>query len=396
MNDNKNKYSLQNSSSKKKRSPKKIFSQINTSSLINNNENSSSYHLMSNFKSTREDSYYNTNTNTHNMNNNNNKYSLHKHNTSSFGHEIKSKYLLVVSIFFMSLSLLFIKILFHSHHAIPHSHNTLNFFCGFYIFIFSMIFTKIDNIDLTNKKNFNKGEIDYLIIRGLLGFLYNYFKILALQNMRLISAVTLVCLSPIVSTFIVMNQNREKIKRNDKLFLLLAFLIITIFIVQDYSYEYADEEKNSVFEDSLLGVIYCIIAAVLNSINSIIDKKICSEFHSYSILFVTGVFSMVLSPIFMAISGDKFFMGTRNFMLFFLLGASSFFGYYFNHKTIEANNLLINSSLQNITILLSYIYTIFVFDEPFTEYDIFASSLIIFINFYMKQRVEECEDIENL
>jgi drug/metabolite transporter (DMT)-like permease len=194
----------------------------------------------------------------------------------------------------------------------------------------------------------------------------------------------------------VMNQNREKIKRNDKLFLLLAFIIVAIFIIQDYSYEFADEERNSVFEDSLIGVLYSIIAAVINSINSIIDKKICFEFHSYTILFVTGVFTMVLSPIFMAIRQDKFFIGTRNFILFFLFGASSFFAYYFNHKTIEANNLLINSSLQNITIFLSYIYTIFVFDEPFTEYDIFASSLIIFINFYMKQRVEECEDIENL
>ncbi len=88
-------------------------------------------------------------------------------------------------------------------------------------------------------------------------------------------------------------------------------------------------------------------------------------------------------------------MSTRNFILFILLGGSLFFGSYFNQKTVEANTLNINSPLHNITIVLSYIYTVFIFDEPFTSYDILSTLMIILLNFYMKLRAEECETNDN-
>jgi drug/metabolite transporter (DMT)-like permease len=308
-------------------------------------------------------------------------------------YSIKSRYLLIVSVLFLSLSLLFIKILFHSHNQISHSHNSLNFFCGVSLLIYSIIFINIDNIDLSIKRNFNKGEIDYLMIRGILGYLSIQFTVCALENMRLLSAVSLIYLSPIITTFIILKKNREKITIRDKICLLTTMFLIFIFVLQDYHYGHEDEENN--FADSFKGIIFSLTAAMIYSINNITDQKVCYEFHSYIILFVIGSFSVVLSPIFMVIQQDKFNMTAKNFTLFLLFGTSSFFGFYFNNKTIEANNLLINSSLHNITILLSYIYSIFIFDEPFTLYDILASGLIMIINCYMKLRAEESEDNDN-
>jgi drug/metabolite transporter (DMT)-like permease len=332
---------------------------------------------------------------------------------SGRGYFIKSKFLLLVSILFMSLSVLIIKILFQSHQQnMSHSHNTINFFCGFYMFIFSILFIKIDNINLGLKKNFNKLEVDYLLIRALSGFLAIHFTIRALDSMRLVSAATLIYLSPVISTFILMIHKREKVKINDKICLLGSFFIIIIFFIQqiyfdckdnknltsreedkDYFYNYIESEN--FFKDSFSGIIFSLIAAVLNSINSVIDKKVCYEYHSYVILFTTGTLSIILTPIFMSMSQDQFFMNPRNFVLLFVLGSCIFLGSYYTHKTIEANCLLINSSLHNISLIMAYLYAFIIFDEPLTVYDGVSAILIILVNFYMKLRAEECEEIDN-
>jgi drug/metabolite transporter (DMT)-like permease len=168
--------------------------------------------------------------------------------------------------------------------------------------------------------------------------------------------------------------------------------VIFIFLFQDFSYWEYDQP----FDDTLTGVICSVIAAILNSINYIMDKKICYEFHSYTILFVTGVFSTVISPILMAISGDKFYMDIVNFTLFFLFGASSFFGFYFTHKSIEAHSLLNNSSLNYIIIGIVYFNSIIVLEEPFTLNDVIASCIAIIVNYYTKIRLEDCENEDNL
>lgn len=340
--------------------------------------------------------------------------------TSGRGHVIKSKFLLLVSILFMSFSVLMIKILFLSHQQYEQneqnqqnqqkhnlSHNTINFFCGFYMFIFSILFIKIDNINLSLKKNFNKLEIDSLLIRSLSGFLAIHFTIRALDSMRLVSATTLIYLSPVISTFMLMIHKQEKVKFNDKLCLIGSLCIIIIFVAQKIYFE-AKKESNvednldldldlsdTEFKDSFTGIIFCLIASCLNSINSVMDKKVCYEFHSYVILFTTGTIAIILTPIFMSISQDQLFINPINFLLFFVLGCCIFLGSYYTHKTIEANCLLVNSLLHIITILMAYFYAYVIFDEPVTIYDLLSGILIIMVNFYMKLRAEECEEIDN-
>jgi drug/metabolite transporter (DMT)-like permease len=310
----------------------------------------------------------------------------------SYTNPLKSIYLLMVSIIFTSLTLLFIKILFSCHSKIHNSANSINFFCGLCLFIFSLIFLKVDQINLDIKKNFNKSEFDFLLIRSLLGFFSIYFTIVSLENMRLNSAVSIIYLSPMISTYIIMLKNREKFKPNDKIFFIFALFVIFIFLFQDF--DDATEKDEEIEKDSAKGVVFSLIAAGLNSINNILDKKVCAEFHSYVILFVTGAISIILSPIFMAIYHDRAYMSTRNLSVYILLGVSCFFKFYFTHKSIEINSFIINSPIQYLTIGLTYVYSFLIFDEPITFYDVFASGLIILINFYSKSRMEDCEDDE--
>jgi drug/metabolite transporter (DMT)-like permease len=210
--------------------------------------------------------------------------------------------------------------------------------------------------------------------------------------MRLISAVSLIYLSPMITTFLIMLRNREKIKPNDKIFFIFSILVILIFLFQDLFDE--TETNNEIVKDYVKGIIYSLIAAGLNSINVILDKKVCNEFHSYVILFVTGAVSIIISPIFMALFYDRIHLSTRNFSVYFLLGVSCFFKFYFTHKSIEVNSFIINSPIQYLTIGSAYVCAFVIFDEPITLLDLLASALILFINFYSKSRLEDCEDDE--
>jgi len=326
--------------------------------------------------------YDNSLSTTNTINNKSNNYASH----------IKSKYLLIVSIIFMSITMLFVKLLFQSQSEIQNSHNSLNFFSGFYMFILSLIFIKVDNIKLDSKKNFNKSEFDYLIIRGLTGFFSMHFTIKAIKQMRFISAATLFYLAPVLSTLIQMLHKREKIKKIDKICFLSCILIILIFMIQDLIYHKYDLEY---LNDSTMGIIYSVIAAILHSLNNSLDRKVSNEFHSYTIQFVIGTFSLILTPIFMSMSEDKFYMSPRIFVLNFIQGTSLFYGLYFCQKSIESNTLNINSSLHIITLFLAYVYTVVIFDEPFTTFDIISTIFVVIINFYMKLRAEELETNDN-
>lgn len=302
----------------------------------------------------------------------------------------KSLYMICCSIMFNTFTLLILKILFHSHHKFADSNNTVNFFIGFFQIIISLIFLKTDKIDLSLKKHFNQGETDYLLIRSILGFLFNHFTICAMRNMRMVSAITIIFLSPIITTFIIMAKHRETFKKNDKISICVCILVIAIYLIRD------KDNDDDYISDNIKGIIYSTIAAVLYAVNNVIDRKINNEFHSYVVTFVIGVYTVIISPIFMFFNNDKFMINVTIFVLYFILGMSWFFGFYFNYKIIELNSLLVNSQLHYISIALVYFFSFFVLNERFGIFDIIISLIIIVVNFFAKIRMEECEQDDNL
>lgn len=304
----------------------------------------------------------------------------------------KSIYILVSSIFFTSLSLMFIKVLSNKNPDGNVSNNTVIFYMGFYLLIFSLLCIKIDKIDLSLPTNFNMQEIDYLLIRSISGYFYLFFLVYALNSMRLVSAVTLTYIAPILNTVIVLKQNREKLKKNDKVFLCLAAIVVLIFLFQNPEQDVNSDAQTDTFK----GVMYSLLTAVVFSINCFLDRKVCYEFHSYSILFVTGLSSVVLTPIFMSLTGEQFEIDLSAIVIYSILGFSNFMGFYFTHKSIEESSFLVNSPLHYITIGLAYVYAYYIFGEPFGFMDLFGGFLIIAVNYYMRIRMEDCENEDNV
>lgn len=314
----------------------------------------------------------------------------HLHNIRS--QSIKSTYLQIASAIFFSLTLLFIKILNHGLKIIQHHSSTTSFFCGFYMNIFSIMFIKLDGIDITIKGKCNM-DIDYLLIRCFSGFLSTYFTIITLNHMRLVSAFTIIYLSPVLTTYFIIKQKMENIKQVDKVCHILSLVIILAFCIQDFTDE-NDLDPRS-FDDSLIGIVCSLIVAGMNSVNNILDRKILYEFHSYTILLVTGLFSVIISPILISWSKEEFNVNTTNFALFFLLGSCCFFGSYFTHKSLEVCSWLNNSSSNYLTVSLIYLYSFIVLDEPLTVTDVLASCFAVIVNYYTKLRMEDCENEDN-
>jgi drug/metabolite transporter (DMT)-like permease len=304
-------------------------------------------------------------------------------------YESKAYYSIIAANLFLSVVFLLIRILYLSHHEEGGSSNVINLFVGFYMLTLAVILLKVDNIDLSLRKNFNSSETDYLLIRCISGFFVNHFTILALSKIRLISSVTILSLSPVYSTYIIMKKQRETFIKSDQLSIFLSLLAMGLSFLNHST----DEDDSS---DYFKGVIYAFLATLLTAINNVIDKKITSEFHSYVVLFVIGLYTIIITPIFILITGVAFRLSPNMLWIYLMIGTSCFFGVYFNYKTIETNPLLINSPLHFMAIGLSYLYTVIILNEGFSLIDLFTGILIVALNIFSKVRMEECEHEDNL
>jgi drug/metabolite transporter (DMT)-like permease len=304
-------------------------------------------------------------------------------------YESKAYYSLIAANLFLSVFFLLIRILYLSHHEDGGNSNVVNLFLGLYLLILAIVLLKIDNIDLSLRKNFNSSETDYLLIRCILGFFVNHFTILALSKIRLISSVTILSLAPVYSTYLIMKKQRETFIKGDKLSMLLCIVTMGLSFL---NYTTGEDDKSDYFK----GVIYALIAAILTAINNVIDKKINGEFHSYVILFVIGLYTVIITPIFIFFTGESFKISPNVLWVYLIIGASCYFGFYFNFKIIETNHLLINSPIHFTAIGLSYLYTAIVLNEGFSIIDLVAGILIIALNIFSKVRMEECEHEDNL
>jgi drug/metabolite transporter (DMT)-like permease len=304
-------------------------------------------------------------------------------------YETKAYYSLICANFFLSVFYLIIRILYLSHHEGIGSANIVNLFLGFYLLILALALLKFDNIDLSLRKNFNSSETDYLLIRCILGFFVNHFIILSLSKIRLVSSITIFSLSPVFSTYFIMKKQRDTFIRNDKLSILVCAFTIALFFTN-----YSTEED--ILCDYFMGVIYAIIACVLIAVNNVLDKKINNEFHSYVVLFVIGLYTVILTPIFIFITGEPFKVNSGVLWLFLVIGTSCYFGFYYNYKLIEINPLLINSPLHFIAMGMGYLYTVLILNESFSLIDLLTGIIIIGLNIFSKVRMEECEHEDNL
>ena len=302
---------------------------------------------------------------------------------------IKSLFLLLCSLMFSSFYYLSLKVNIYTK---PSTSITI-FIFGLSQMVISLLFCYIDNIDISLDRNFNRNDIDELLLRSFCEFLSNTMMIMTLSAMRIVSAMTVFYLSPIIKTFIVLKQKMDSIKKFDKLCYVFSFVVVIIFILQDF-YE---RNKKENFIDDILGTVLAMITAVLSAVTSLSERKTKNEFHPYIVNFVSGIFAVSTSPILMNIQQCNFTsLSLSDCLLIFVSTVSFFFTCYYRQKYMQSGFLMSKSGVNYIVLGLAYVFSIFVLDEPVTLSDILASIIAMLVNFYSNLRLELSENEDNL
>lgn len=301
---------------------------------------------------------------------------------------IKAKFFLLSYVLLFTLYLLVIKIL-----VLPLSSNPSSiiivFFIGVLHIIISSIFMKIDHIDISKPKMFNKKKIDELLIRSFIEYLKNVFIVLSLKNMRLAPSITIFFLSPTIRTYITLKQKMDRVKKFDKLRYALGFLVCFVFLFQTFS----QKEKAL---DNYYGTIFAMIVALFFAVGYVTDQKTCFEFHPYIIMFTSGIFAVSLGPIWMSCYSIQFSVGYYEVGLMCMGGLCNFLSFYFRQKNMKWTNISNLSSLNYLTILLGYAFGFLVLEEGVTMSDLLGSVITGGVHYFSNLRLESSENEDDL
>ena len=286
----------------------------------------------------------------------------------------KSYFCLLISIFFRSIFFLLIKVLILSINMNP-SVNVIIFNLNFCQIFFSIIFIKIEHIDLENQKVFNLNQIDELIMKGVMNYCLNIFIIYSLVYNNYLNTIVFFYLSPIILSYIYLKQKMDNIKKIEKKNYLLALLVCIIFFIKNFK-----------------GTFFSIFSSILLALNQLIDPKTCNNYHPYIINFVSNAIGLIITPILMSINNDLFTIGYCENLLFFILSFCSFYSFYYKQKSIQFNQNIYRSNFNYISIILGYFYSFFILKEKIDILIVIGSIMIIFINYYTKISIAENED----
>ena len=126
------------------------------------------------------------------------------------------------------------------------------------------------------------------------------------------------------------------------------------------------------------------------------QNKTCNDFHPYFIVFLSNVFGIFLSPIFINLYDSVLTIGYCEHILCFLCCISGFFDFYNSHKYAKLGCLLERTFIYFISLFLSYLFSIIILDSNPSLIDIFTTLIIIPVSYYSKLRLESSENADDL
>ena len=290
----------------------------------------------------------------------------------------KSYFLLIGSIFFKELYYISIIILQKYNYILLPS-NKLFFLICFYQFILSTIFIKIDHITILTKKHFNVVKFNFFLIRSIVECFKTLLIIFSLSNIPYISCRIILLIYPIFVSYIYLKLKMDTVKRFDKICYIFTFFLCIIFFIQ-----------------YMKGTIYSVIASMFLSIGILLDKKISKDFHPYLITFLSSIFGLFVSSIFITLYDIKVNIGYCEHILSILSSISGFFDFYKSQKYAQLGNLLERSFIFYISLFLIYIFSFLILESNPSLIDVFATFILIPISYYSKLRLESSETEDDL
>lgn len=234
-------------------------------------------------------------------------------------------------------------------------------------------FLLIINLIKGNFKELKKYKIkDYIQIAGIgvFGtFLYNLFLYLGINTLQASQAFIINYLWPIMTVIFACIILKEKITIKKVLAIILSFIGVVIVT--------ANGDILDVGKNSIIGAMYCILAAISYGLFSVLNKK--KNYNKYLSMMLYYLVSFIISLIYIIISKNIFEIQVNQLLGLFWIGiftsATAFTSWAI---ALEKGDTAKISNLAYITPFLSLIWTSLLLKEDFSIYSVIGLIVIVF------------------
>lgn len=247
---------------------------------------------------------------------------------------------------------------------------------------FAFIFLFIINLIKGNLKQLKKFRMkDYIQIAsiGIFGtFLYNLFLYLGINTLQASQAFIINYLWPIMTVIFACIILKEKITIKKVFAILLSFIGVIIVT--------ANGDILNIGRNSIIGAMYCILAAISYGLFSVLNKK--KNYNKYLSMMLYYLVSFIISLIYIIISKNIFEIQVNQLLGLFWIGiftsATAFTSWAI---ALEKGNTAKISNLAYITPFLSLIWTSLLLKEDLSIYSVIGLIVIVFgIFIQMKEK----------
>ena len=237
--------------------------------------------------------------------------------------------------------------------------------------LFAFIFLFIVNLFKGNIKELKKLKLkDYLQIFaiGLLGtFFYNLFLYLGINKMQASEAFIINYLWPIMTVIFACIILKEKIFIKKILAIIISFIGVIIV---------TSNGNLNIDGNSLIGTLYCILAAISYGLFSVLNKK--KNYNKYLSMMLFYLVSFIVSLIYTLLNNGMFIPQTNQLIGLLWIGIfTSAIAFTSWALALEKGNTIKISNLAYITPFLSLIWTGLILKEVISIYTVIGLIVII-------------------
>ena len=291
--------------------------------------------------------------------------------------DIKKGFYLIISLLYLSLYLLCLKISLTLSIPIIPGVGVSTFLINFNILLMSLLFMKLDQIDLLELLYFQK--YGNLFLKIIFNYINIVLTIKSLQYIKLFSFILILNMNPLIKSYIFIRENNKLYKLLDFInYFMFIFIIIIEFIINDK-----------------ISTLYTITLMIINTIISFTKITSVKNIHAYIIHFGSSLIGVAISPIIMCVNKDSLTISMSQYLLFAMICFAYFLYSYFKskyaHHSIGQGYQIVSSC---ISVGLNIIYSNFLLKENNYLHSYILLGLSFLIHIYAKLRIEEISNNE--
>ena len=238
--------------------------------------------------------------------------------------------------------------------------------------LFAVIFLFVINSINGNLKEIKQYKIkDYfkIFIIGILGtFLYNLFLYLGINTMQASQAFIINYLWPIMTVIFACIILKEKITIRKIIAIIISFVGVIIVC--------SNTNLFNIEKSSIIGTIYCILAATSYGLFSVLNKK--QNYNKFTSMMLYYLTSFCISLLYVLLTKRMFIPDTNQILGLLWIGVfTSAIAFTSWAIALEKGNTARISNIAYITPFISLIWTRIILKEKLSKYSIIGLIIII-------------------